>query len=113
MLNGPILQEENLDNPNKHPVDGVSSAEGDAGVSSLEKNRKVTYKSRGKKKRAPRATKVEMDHRKKVVAGILKEKGDMTPKDLNPMVDEILGKPLEPHHLRAVLRRFSMLFENA
>ena len=31
----------------------------------------------------------------------------MTPKDLNPIVDESLGKPLEAHHLRAVLRRFT------
>ena len=46
-----------------------------------------------KKKRAARATKAEMSHRKKVVALILKDKGDLTPKDLNPMVDETLGKP--------------------
>ena len=69
------------------------------------------YKSKEKKKRAARATKAEMSHRKKTVALILKDKGDLTPKDLNPMVDEALGKPLESHHLRAVLRRFSDIFE--
>ena len=64
-----------------------------------------------KKKRAARATKAEMEHRKKVIVRILKQKGDMTPKDLNPIVDEALGKPLERHHLRAVLRRFTEIFE--
>ena len=83
----------------------------DGETSNLTNSGKVVYKSKGKKKRAARATKVEMSHRKKVVALILKDKGDLTPKDLNPMVDDSLGKPLESHHLRAVLRRFSDIFE--
>ena len=73
--------------------------------------RDTPSKPRGKKKRAARATKAEMEHRKKVVVRILKKRGDMTPKDLNPLVDEVLGKPLEAHHLRAVLRRFTKIFE--
>ena len=83
----------------------------DGDTSDLTNSGKVVYKSKGKKKRAARATKAEMSHRKKVVALILKDKGDLTPKDLNPMVDEALGKPLEAHHLRAVLRRFDDIFE--
>ena len=83
----------------------------DGETSSLANSGKVVYKSKGKKKRAARATKAEMSHRKKIVALILRDKGDLTPKDLNPLVDEALGKPLEPHHLRAVLRRFSDIFE--
>lgn len=83
----------------------------DENASDLTNSGKVVYKSKGKKKRAARATKAEMSQRKKVVALILKDKGDLTPKDLNPMVDEALGKPLEAHHLRAVLRRFDDIFE--
>jgi hypothetical protein len=89
----------------------ISSKNGEEGSSDVSHTGKVTYKSKTKKKRAARATKAEMSLRKKVVAGVLKEKGDMTPKDLNPLVDSILGKPLESHHLRAVLRRFSDIFE--
>ena len=68
-------------------------------------NLEKLYINPKEEKRAARATKAEMSHRKKVVALILKDKGDLTPKNLNPMVDEALGKPLEAHHLRAVLRR--------
>jgi len=64
-----------------------------------------------KKKRAQRATKAEMDRRRKIVAEIFFFNGDLTPKDLNPLVDAALGEHMEPHHLRAVLRRFEDTFE--
>ena len=64
-----------------------------------------------KKKRAQRATKAEMERRRKIVAEIFFFNGDLTPKDLNPLVDAALGEHMEPHHLRAVLRRFEDTFE--
>ncbi|MBM76080.1 MAG: hypothetical protein CMK59_11820 [Proteobacteria bacterium] len=63
-----------------------------------------------KKKRAQRATKAEMERRRKMVAEIFFLNGDLTPKDLNPLVDAVLGEHMEPHHLRAVLRRFEDTF---
>ena len=64
-----------------------------------------------KKKRAQRATKAEMERRRRIVAEIFFFSGDLTPKDLNPLVDSALGEHMEPHHLRAVLRRFEDTFE--
>jgi hypothetical protein len=63
-----------------------------------------------KKKRAQRATKAEMERRRKVVAEVFFVRGDLTPKDLKPLVDMALGEPMEPHLLRAVLRRFDNTF---
>ena len=62
------------------------------------------------KERGPRTTKAEMARRKKAVAAIFAEHGDLQPKVLLPFVQETLGYPLEAHHLRAVLRRFSGTF---
>ena len=118
LLNGSSSIEEELgkelDLSNAILTSGVlleNENKNDVVTSDLTNSGKVVYKSKGKKKRAARATKAEMSHRKKIVALILRDKGDLTPKDLNPLVDEALGKPLEPHHLRAVLRRFSDIFE--
>ena len=99
--NGTRFDKEDKNNLSMGTFDNISNSS----------NTKATNTSQGKKKRAARATKAEMEHRKKVVVRILHKKGDMTPKDLNPIVDESLGKPLEAHHLRAVLRRFTDIFE--
>ena len=72
---------------------------------------KVSSVKTKKKKRAQRATKAEMERRRKIVAEIFFFNGDLTPKDLNPLVDAVLGEHMEPHHLRAVLRRFEDTFE--
>ena len=62
------------------------------------------------KERGPRTTKAEMARRKKAVSDIFAEHGDLQPKVLLPLVQKALGYPLEAHHLRAVLRRFSGTF---
>ena len=114
LLNGHSIINEKMDLSDDSLLDNIfliNSEKNDGNNSNMGNTGKVIYKSKSKKKRAARATKAEMVLRKKVVAGVLKEKGDMTPKDLNPIVDTVLGKPLEPHHLRAVLRRFSDIFE--
>mgnify|MGYP005667209267 CR=1 FL=1 len=64
-----------------------------------------------KRERGPRTTKAEMVHRKQVVAGVFAEHGDLQPKHLLPLVQDALGHPLEAHHLRAVLRRYSEVFQ--
>ena len=62
------------------------------------------------RKRAARTTKAEMLRRKKLVALIFLKEGDMTPKDLLPLVQEELDLEMEAHHLRAILRRFEDTF---
>ena len=81
------------------------------GLSGSNLNSKGSTGKSKKKKRAQRATKAEMERRRRIVAEIFFFSGDLTPKDLNPLVDEALGEHMEPHHLRAVLRRFNETFE--
>ena len=60
-----------------------------------------------KKDRAPRTTKKEMARRRQMVGQIFAVQGDLSAKELQPQVEELLGYEMEPHHLRAVLRKFS------
>ena len=60
-----------------------------------------------KKERAPRTTKKEMERRRQMVGQIFASNGDLSAKELQPLVEALLGYEMEPHHLRAVLRKFS------
>jgi hypothetical protein len=65
---------------------------------------------KGVKERAPRTTKKEMERRRLMVGKVFFQHGDLSAKELQPLVEELLGYPMEPHHLRAVLRKFSTDF---
>ena len=60
-----------------------------------------------RKDRAPRTTKREMERRRQMVARVFTLQGDLSAKELQPLVEDLLGYEMEPHHLRAVLRKFS------
>ena len=64
-----------------------------------------------KKSRTARTTKAEMQRRRNVLVSIFKEYGSMKPSDLLPLVSEAVGTEVEPHQLRAILRRFDEVFE--
>ena len=64
-----------------------------------------------KKSRTARTTKAEMQRRRNVLVSIFKEHGSMKPSDLLPLVSEAVGTEVEPHQLRAILRRFDQVFE--
>lgn len=59
-----------------------------------------------------RTTASGMAERRKTVVAIFEKHGDMTPRDLLPMVNAELGEELVAHQLRAVLRKFKDLFES-
>jgi len=59
-----------------------------------------------------RTTASGMAERRKTVVAIFEEHGDMTPRDLLPLVNAELGEELVAHQLRAVLRKFKDLFES-
>ena len=52
-----------------------------------------------------------MQRRRNVLVSIFKEYGSMKPSDLLPLVSEAVGTEVEPHQLRAILRRFDQVFE--
>ena len=58
-----------------------------------------------------RATASSMEERRAAVEAIFRRHGDMTPRDLLPLVNDELGEELLPHQLRAVLRKYTRLFE--
>jgi hypothetical protein len=62
------------------------------------------------KERAPRTTKKEMERRRQMVGLTFHRHGDLSAKELQPLVEELLGYEMEPHHLRAVLRKFTQDF---
>ena len=64
-----------------------------------------------KKPRAQRATKEEMKKRFHAVGGIFFEKGDLTVKELEPLLNEALGYELEAHRQRGILYRYPNVFE--
>lgn len=64
-----------------------------------------------KKNRTSRTTKAEMQRRRNVLIAIFKENGNMKPSDLLPLASEAIGVEVEPHQLRAILRRFGKIFE--
>ena len=59
-----------------------------------------------------RTTASGMAERQKTVVAIFERHGDMTPRDLLPLVNDELGEELVAHQLRAVLRKFKDLFES-
>lgn len=99
---GKILAFEELLKNSDDVFDSVS-VEGVAGVS---ENKSSGLKST-KKERAPRTTKKEMERRREMVRKVFSVHGDLSAKELQPLVEELLGYEMEPHHLRAVLRKFS------
>ena len=62
--------------------------------------------------RQHRATASSMEERRDVVVRIFEEQGDMTPREMLPLVNEMLGEELVAHQLRAVLRKYKSLFES-
>lgn len=64
-----------------------------------------------KKIRAQRATKKEMERRYNIVGRIFIEQGDISVKELEPMLDEALGYHLEAHQQRAILYRYPNEFQ--
>jgi len=99
---GKILAYEEL-LKNSHVKD--DSGENDD-VNSFRKNKSSELKEE-KKERAPRTTKKEMERRRQMVGRVFVENGDLSAKELQPLVEMLLGYEMEPHHLRAVLRKFS------
>ena len=75
-------------------------------VEDVSDNKSSGLKS-AKKERAPRTTKKEMERRREMVRKVFSVHGDLSAKELQPLVEELLGYEMEPHHLRAVLRKFS------
>jgi uncharacterized small protein (DUF1192 family) len=59
-----------------------------------------------------RTTASGMAERREAVVAMFKKHGDMTPRDLLPLVNDELGEELVAHQLRAVLRKFKDLFES-
>ena len=59
-----------------------------------------------------RTTASGMAERRKAVVAVFERHGDMTPRDLLPLVNDELGEELVAHQLRAVLRKFKTLFES-
>ena len=59
-----------------------------------------------------RATASSMAERRDAVADIFGSHGDLSPRDLLPMVNDVLGEELLAHQLRAVLRKYTALFES-
>ena len=59
-----------------------------------------------------RTTASGMAERRDAVVAVFEAHGDMTPRDLLPLVNEELGEELVAHQLRAVLRKFKKLFES-
>ena len=53
-----------------------------------------------------------MAERRDAVVAMFEQHGDMTPRDLLPLLNDHLGEELVAHQLRAVLRKFKMLFES-
>ena len=64
-----------------------------------------------KKPRAQRATKEDMKQRYHAVGKIFLEKGDLSVKDLEPLLNEALGYELEPHRQRGILYGSPNIFE--
>jgi len=58
-----------------------------------------------------RASSATMVARCRAVISVLDTHGDMSPRDLLPKVGDELEAPLLPHQLRAVLRKYSNVFE--
>lgn len=65
-----------------------------------------------KKPRAQRATKEDMKQRYHAVGRIFLERGDITVKDLEPLLNDALGYELEPHRQRGILYRYPKIFES-
>ena len=84
----------------------LDSSELTEGVGILGQNKSSELKEE-KKERAPRTTKKEMERRRQMVGRVFVENGDLSAKELQPKVEQLLGYEMEPHHLRAVLRKFS------
>lgn len=59
-----------------------------------------------------RTTASGMAERREAVVALFEQHGDMTPRDLLPLLNEELGEELVAHQLRAVLRKFKKLFES-
>ncbi|MEL6348907.1 MAG: hypothetical protein AAFV53_37735 [Myxococcota bacterium] len=59
-----------------------------------------------------RATASSMEERKDAVVQVFQTQGDMAPRDLLPLVNDVLGEALLYHQLRAVLRKYKSLFES-
>lgn len=59
-----------------------------------------------------RATASSMADRREAVVRVFRTHGDLTPKDLLPLVNDALGEELLAHQLRAVLRKYKKLFES-
>lgn len=53
-----------------------------------------------------------MAERRDAVVAMFKAHGDMTPRELLPLVNVELGEELVSHQLRAVLRKYKRLFES-
>ena len=85
----------------------VKDGFGDSGDISVFKQNKPSELKEEKKERAPRTTKKEMERRRQMVGRVFVENGDLSAKELQPLVETLLGYEMEPHHLRAVLRKFS------
>ena len=84
----------------------VYSSDKEGGVSE-ESNNKPNEIKEERKERAPRTTKKEMERRRQMVGAVFANHGDLSAKELQPLVEALLGYEMEPHHLRAVLRKFS------
>lgn len=67
--------------------------------------------SEPKKSRTSRTTKAEMHRRRDILISIFQQNGSLKPSDLLPLVTEAIGVEVEPHQLRAILRRFANIFE--
>ena len=76
------------------------------GLSDVFGNKSIGLKEK-RKNRAPRTTKREMERRRQMVARVFTLQGDLSAKELQPLVEDLLGYEMEAHHLRAVLRKFS------
>lgn len=59
-----------------------------------------------------RATASSMAERRDAVVSVFRTHGDLTPRDLLPLVNDALGEELLSHQLRAVLRKYKKLFES-
>ncbi len=59
-----------------------------------------------------RTTASGMAERREAVEAMFEQHGDMTPRELLPLVNESLGEELVAHQLRAVLRKFKTQFES-
>ncbi|MEC7985529.1 MAG: hypothetical protein VX278_10235 [Myxococcota bacterium] len=86
-----------------------TSSSNTGGIDESEQDKSSELKEE-KKERAPRTTKKEMERRRQMVVRAFVENGNLSAKDLQPLVETLLGYEMEPHHLRAVLRKFSKDF---